>query len=806
VSNSPAGLDPIRLLLLENNPPDAELCIYELQRSELNFRYEIAQDLVEFRSKFDRGSYDLILSDYNLGDGTGIDALEWIKSQGKAIPFILITGAVGDEVAVECMKRGISDYVLKDRLPALPVAVRRAMTEEALRQDRKEAETRLVEREHHFRALMEHSADGIVLLNRLAEIIFTSHAQTGILGYAASEVTGRSFFEFLHPNDIAEARARFEGLLVTPQGGASAHLRFRAKEGYWRWLECIATNLLGEPSVSGIVVNYRDISDRKRAEEEIRRLNDELESRVEERTAQLEAANHELELEIAQRRKAEKIRRESEERLRILIDGVEDYAIYMLSFDGRVTSWNAGAERIYGYGAAEIIAREFSCFYPEEDVKDGCPFEHLKQAAARGRLEVEGWRIRKDGTPFWANFVLTVLHDPSGKVRGFSNVTRDVTERRRTHRALEELRRQHELILNSAGEGICGVDQAGAVTFINPSGAQMLGWRPQELIGKPLHDCVHHRKPDGTPHPVMECSILAALADGESHPSNSEIFWRKDESSFPVEYVSTPILTEEGKIVGAVILFHDITERRAVERMKDEFISVVSHELRTPLTAIRGALGLLGSGKLCTAQGKCSRMIEVAVSNAGRLTRLVNDILDLERIESGKARKEERICNAGELMQQAAELVRVTADDQGIKLVVRPAHSCVRGDRDQIEQVLLNLLSNAIKFSPRSSEVTLSAEPEGQNVLFRVEDQGRGIPADKLDTIFGKFQQVDASDSRAKGGTGLGLAICRSILAQHGGRIWAESSLGRGSTFFFTLPRVDSAASDNTVEECDEKS
>lgn len=780
----------IRVLLLENNPADAELCIHELDRAGLQARVSVVHDLEGFRLKLGREQFDIILSDYNLDGATGLEAFDFVKSKSLQIPFILVTGAIGDEVAVECMKRGISDYVLKDRLARLPVAIRRAIHEENLRRERAEAERLLFERERRFRALMEHSKDGIVLLNRDGEIIFVSHEQPGVLGYPPSDVMGRRFFELIHPEDLQQAKTVYEELSEQPGSSATAHFRFRAKDGYWRWLECIAINLLAEPVVGGIAVNYRDISDRKHSEDEIRRLNDELEDRVEERTAELEAANRELEAEIIERRKTEKILGESQERFQLLVDGLKDYAIFMLDAQGKVASWNAGAERIYGYRTVEITARDFSCFYCEEDVREGKPGEHKKISAATGRIETEGWRIRKDGTHFWANVVITALYDAHGKLRGFSKITRDITERRRTEQALERLRQQQALILNSAGDGICGVDDTGACTFINASGARMLGWEQEQLIGRPLHDSIHHRKLDGILHSSSECKIMAALRDDDTHHGNDEVFWRKDGANFPVDYVSTPMRNEQGNTVGAVVVFHDVTERRAMERMKDEFISVVSHELRTPLTAIRGALGLLASGKLCGAQDGCRKMIEIAVSNAGRLARLVNDILDLERIESGKAKGEEKACSAEDLMRQAADLMRVTAEAQEISLDISPVQAFVRGNPDRILQVLINLLGNAVKFSPCSSTVRLSAEPKGQQVVFCVKDQGRGIPVGKLSAIFEKFHQVDASDSRDKGGTGLGLAICRSIVTQHGGRIWVDSTVGQGSTFCFTLPRA----------------
>jgi signal transduction histidine kinase len=222
--------------------------------------------------------------------------------------------------------------------------------------------------------------------------------------------------------------------------------------------------------------------------------------------------------------------------------------------------------------------------------------------------------------------------------------------------------------------------------------------------------------------------------------------------------------------------------------MKNEFISIVSHELRTPLTAIRGSLGLLATGALNNHPERMQRMIEIASMDTERLVRLVNDILDLERLESGRVTLVKECCDAAVLIERSVEAMRSLAQNENITLSVSPISVLVWASADHIIQALTNLLSNAIKFSPPSSTIALTAELQGDCVLFQVKDQGRGIPPDKLETIFERFQQVDSSDSRDKGGTGLGLAICRSIIAQHGGQIWVESVLGEGSTFYFTLP------------------
>jgi len=243
-----------------------------------------------------------------------------------------------------------------------------------------------------------------------------------------------------------------------------------------------------------------------------------------------------------------------------------------------------------------------------------------------------------------------------------------------------------------------------------------------------------------------------------------------------------------------------LSQRSELDTLKDEFISTVSHELRTPLTSIRGALGLLSSGIIGDVDAKALNLLRIAVTNTDRLIRLINDILDLERMESGRAPLQIRRCSLRDLAQQAIDTMTPMADANTVHLALEPSTVAQAaypealffdGDADRILQVLTNLLSNAIKFSPPGTEIHLrSRRIDANEAEIQVRDQGRGIPADKLESIFERFHQVDASDSRAMGGTGLGLAICRSIIAQHGGRIWATSIPTKGSTFHFTLPAV----------------
>jgi signal transduction histidine kinase len=247
------------------------------------------------------------------------------------------------------------------------------------------------------------------------------------------------------------------------------------------------------------------------------------------------------------------------------------------------------------------------------------------------------------------------------------------------------------------------------------------------------------------------------------------------------------LLGDEG-FVGAQAVARDITRQREVTRMKDEFLSVVSHELRTPLTAIRGSLGLLASGRMGRLEERGQRMLEIAAQNSGRLVRLINDLLDIEKIESGREGMKREAVELARLVGEVLESLQPLAEAAGVKLEATVASPPIVADPDRILQVLTNLVSNAVKFSTPGGTVLVRAEAREKDVLVTVRDEGRGIPSDKLEAVFERFQQVDSSDAREKGGTGLGLPIARSIVQQHGGRLWAESEFGKGSTFSFTLP------------------
>jgi PAS domain S-box-containing protein len=534
--------------------------------------------------------------------------------------------------------------------------------------------------------------------------------------------------------------------------------------------------------------------------------------------------------------------RESEARYRQIVEGSLGL-VCTHDTEGKILSINEHGASALGHTVSEVIGKTLQDFtQPERRSQLERYFEELRSVGeAQGLMHLRHANGDERAFAFRNRVVAPV--DGERYVLGFGL---DITDQLRAEEQLNALSRQSNSVLESVGDGIFALDLEGRITLVNPAAAQMLGYRPDEILGRNMHELIHHTRADGSPYAKEDSPIQASLTHLSTVRVANEVFWRKDGTCFPVEYVARPQIetadaepaaTEPGKrrstwlgrssaaaqaalsdqelsafgpqamelsadkrgrAVGVVVAFTDISERNALDRMKDEFISTVSHELRTPLTSLRAALGLLSGGALNARPEKMRQMMEIAIGNTDRLVRLVNDILDLERIGSGKAELHFAQTSVDDLFRHAIGKHQAAAQRANIRFHLEPNHVMVWADPDRILQTLDNLLSNAIKFSPQAStipsEIRLTAHyVTPDEALIEVEDHGRGIPSDKLQQIFERFKQVDASDSRTMGGTGLGLAICRSIVQQHGGHIWATSTLGEGSTFHFTLPTKPSS-------------
>jgi len=378
--------------------------------------------------------------------------------------------------------------------------------------------------------------------------------------------------------------------------------------------------------------------------------------------------------------------------------------------------------------------------------------------------------------------------------------------------AQEQLRRQLEFtnaITSSLGEGVYALDSKGCVTFLNPAAQQILGWTQEEMLGKNMHESIHFQRADSSYIPIEDCQILSVLQQGKTIRNELDVFTCKDGLVFPVSYTASPI-DVDGLITGAVVVFQDITQRKQAEeereqlllreqaarteaqeanRIKDEFLSTVSHELRTPLNAMLGWVQMLRSGKLNEAT--FARALEIIERNARSQNQLIEDLLDISRIISGKLRLQIRPVELTSVINAAIDSVRLAAEAKSIQLTCELDSSTglVVGDSDRLQQVVWNLLSNAIKFTPKGRHVTVQLERINSHAEITVSDTGQGISPEFLPYIFDRFRQADSATTRSHGGLGLGLAIVRHLVELHGGTIHADSlGEGQGAIFKVKLP------------------
>ena len=395
-----------------------------------------------------------------------------------------------------------------------------------------------------------------------------------------------------------------------------------------------------------------------------------------------------------------------------------------------------------------------------------------------------------DGLDGWAEWTLAAMVLTLTGTRQLSRTIDNqrlhgVLEKRvadRTH-DLEHLSERQQRILDSVGEGIFGVDRELRISFVNPAAAELLGWEADELLCRDACQTLCTEEHD-------ECLVSMVMALGEAVTQSARSYRRKDGTDFPVEVTASP-MAGSTDLDGAVVVFRDITEREVLDEMKRQFVSAVSHELRTPLTAIRGSLEMLADGDIGELPGPAQHVVDVAARGTERLTRLVNDIIDIERLEAGTFDIRARPEDLAPLVLDAADSLLPLAGERNVALVIGDVDGSTLCDADRVVQALVNLIGNALKFTQPGGAVHVSAHIEQHEILVSVRDEGRGIPAEEFDTIFERFHQVQQADGRKLGGTGLGLPITKAIVERHGGRIWVESEIGSGSTFNFTLPLLD---------------
>jgi PAS domain S-box-containing protein len=614
----------------------------------------------------------------------------------------------------------------------------------------------------------------IFLLGPGGEIRSWNSGAKRTMGYAAQEVIGTNFSRFYGPEDLAAAKPQNELDIAAREGRVHDEGWRIRKDGTRFWANTVITALRDAGGrVTGYAKITRDLTERRAAEERLRH---------------------------------------SEEMFRLLVSSVKDYAIFLLDPQGHVLTWNAGAQRIKGYTPEEIIGQHFSKFYAEEDLWKP-PYE-LEVAKRDGSIEDEGWRLRKDGTRFWANVIITAVHDEHGVLRGFTKVTRDLTQRRLAEEELRQSEEVFRLLVSSVKDyAIFLLDPEGYVATWNAGAQRIKQYLPEEIIGRHFSTFYPEEDKDKPPR-----ELEIAKRDGSVEDEGWRV--RKDGSRFWANVIITAVYDEHRVLRGFAKVTRDMTERKHAEealfeqrearflaeeerrraeasyrvaeeanRAKDEFLMTLSHELRTPMTAILGWSRLLPT---IPPQDETFREAVLAIGRSAQLqSRLIDDVLDVSRIVSGKLRLSLENVDILHLLQATIDTVRPSAEAKSITIATSfaPGLGTIVADGTRLQQILWNLLSNAVKFTPRQGEVRVSARRTASHVQFTVSDSGEGIDPGFLPHVFEPFRQAENPSTRVHGGLGLGLSIVRYLAEAHGGTVAAESQgRGQGATFSVTLP------------------
>jgi two-component system, cell cycle sensor histidine kinase and response regulator CckA len=750
----------LRVLHLEDDPDFAELVEAMLGREGVRTTTVVVSDLADFVAALERDQFDIILADYGLPSCNGMQALEVARNKYPHVPFLLVSGTIDEEAAIGSLRKGVTDYVLKLWPERLVPAVRRAVHEAQERAQRELAEVALVRRERYFQALTENSLDVLTILTREGEFQYNSPSLRHVLGYEPEELIGRNVFELVHPDDLQSTLRVFEQALQHPELRLTLELRYRRKDKTWCYLEIVGQNRLEDPEIAGMVLNTRDITERKQAEARLRLQSAALES----------AAN----------------------------------AIMITDRAGSVIWANSAFTRLTGYSMTEVLGSNPR--FLNSGHHDRAFYQDLWDTILACRVwQAEMVNRHKDGSLHTEETTITPVRDEQGQITHFVAVKQDVTARKQAERALIESERRFSVFMDHLPVSASIKDQAGNLVFANRFLQDLFGWT--DWRGRSMAELL----PAAVAKRMTEedrKALTGGLIVVEETITDARLRERAFESyKFPIS------VQGEATLLGTLSV--DITERRELESQlrqaqKMEAIGQlaggVAHDFNNLLTVIRGntELALMDGKQVSDRARQCLKQVTLA---AERSANLVRQLLTFSR----KNVMRSQALNLNEVIANMTKmLIRIIGENYELQCAADPLVPLIQADAGMLEQVLVNLVVNSRDAMPDGGQLVITTQATdidesyvhahpgarvGKFVCLRVQDSGTGISPEHLPRLFEPFFTTKGVGK----GTGLGLATAYGIIKQHQGWIEVSSRVGEGTTFTIYLPVLSESASPNPL-------
>ncbi|GMR20379.1 MAG: hypothetical protein BMS9Abin36_0974 [Gammaproteobacteria bacterium] len=867
--------ETLRVLIIEDSEDDMQLLLRELRKSDYDLEYICVDTESALRGALEDQVWDIIISDYVMPQFDGIAALKIFKSYNIDIPFIIVSGTIGEEVAVEAMRSGAHDYLIKGKLARLLPAVERELREARSRLEKLRVNDALHRSEAVWRSLVENLPNNVVLLDLTGVVNFVRFVGRE----AEPEVKiGSHILSIVHEhhkesfsNALNEIRENLE----------TVHFDIGTEnEGDSRWWSIEIGPILEQDELTGFVLVSTDISSRVQTQEALKASEERWRSLVYSMPDRVMVFDFDAKIEFVSElapdltledvlghsvleylpkehhagiteamtrvRKTEKSlifeapvlssqrtrwwshciapmkqnnkmvgflsissditeRKQAEDSLQV---SEERYQLALAGTNDAIWDWNIIDDEFYasprlmsmlGY-EEHIPIKSTQAFHDDIHPEDADRVEQAMRAHLE-RNEPYGLEHRMKtatGEYKWFRSTGRALWDEAGKAYRVVGSIADISERKQAELELAEYRdhledlvkertsalNEQAQIIEQIHDAVITVEVSGEILGWNQGAERLFGYKVEQVLGLHISTLFDHHN-----HVRLESEIFDPTRKEGGYDLECEMRHQSGEI-FDGHILTSMLYNATGESKGVIFFIKDISERKRVARLKTEFVSTVSHELRTPLTSVRGALGLIMGGVGGDLPAKAEKLVAIAHKNTERLLVLINDILDMERMETGRMNFRFQRMAVGPFIELAIEVNQAYASQYGVTIVLRGEmeNLWVLADSTRLTQVVTNLLSNAIKFSPKSGQVEVTAELKDRVVRFSVLDHGAGIPEAFQSQLFEKFTQADSSSSRQTGGSGLGLSIAKAIVESHGGRIGYQVPEAGGTLFYFDLP------------------